>query len=968
MSASPSTTAKPTLYILDALNFLFRAFHALPPLTTRKGIPTGAIYGLCQMLLKIERENRPTHFCVVFDAPGENFRNKIFPAYKAHRPPMPPELATQVALVHTVMGAFGITTLSVPNFEADDVIATVSRLAVEAQMDVVICSSDKDLMQLCSESVAMLDTMKNRRLGPAEVQEKFGVPPDKVGDVLALMGDGIDNVPGVEGIGPKTASELINRFGSLTELLNRVGEVKGKRGEALAASRELVLTSRELVRLRDDVVLPKTLTELHRVDPDRAQLRELFTELEFTRLLDSLNTGGAQTQTLTTSLKTEPRPAATGEPDLFSKTGSTATATATSTATATTPDTQTPTSPPGPVVAAPPVVALPPPRPARVILERQALQHLAAEIAQAGAVGLAALYDGPSAVNADLVGLALALPDGTRAYLPLCHRYLGVPACLPEADALAVLGTVLGDPAVRKHGHDIKTVEVLLHRRGITLGGLTSDSMIAAYLLDASRTRYDLEVIAAGDGSGGAGDVQSRPTWLGTGRTLRRGGDVPVEEAARYLAAEAGAALALAAPQSQLLATARLGDLYTQMELPLSHVLAKIECRGIRLDVDYLRSLGNEVSTSLLALEKEIHAIAGGPFNINSNKQLADVLFGKLGLPVVRKTKTGASTDADTLEELAALHPVPAKIVEYRMLAKLKGTYIDALPALVDPKTARLHTSFNQAVAATGRLSSSDPNLQNIPIRTEVGRRIRKAFLAKPGFVVVSADYSQIELRILAHFSEDPAFLDAFRSGQDIHLRTAAEVFQIPPGSVTSEHRRIAKAINFGLVFGQSDYGLSQVLRIPRAQAREYIDSYFRRYAGVRAYMERAIAEARTTGEVGTLLGRRRPLPEIHAARAQDRSYAERIARNTPIQGSAADLLKLAMIKVEAGIEAPGSPVTEAALLLTVHDELVFEVPEGQVETFRPWIKNVMETIYPLKVPLVVDVGAGLTWGDAHGG
>ncbi|MEA2697699.1 MAG: polymerase, partial [Myxococcales bacterium] len=913
MSASPSTTAKPTLYILDALNFLFRAFHALPPLTTRKGIPTGAIYGLCQMLLKLERENRPTHFCVVFDAPGENFRHNIFPAYKAHRPPMPPELATQVALVHTVIGAFGITTLSVPNFEADDVIATVSRLAVEAQMDVVICSSDKDLMQLCSESVALLDTMKNRRLGPAEVQEKFGVPPDKVGDVLALMGDSIDNVPGVDGIGPKTASELINKFGSLTELLNRVGEVKGKRGEALAASRELVLTSRELVRLRDDVVLPKTLTELHRADPDRAQLRELFTELEFTRLLDSLNTGGAQTQTLTTSLKVEARPATTEAPGL---------GLAINPSVPTTP--ATPTPPPDEVVAAP-VVPLPPPQPARVILDRQALQDLAAQIAQAGAVGLAALYDGPSAVNADLVGLAFALPDGTRAYLPLCHRYLGVPACLPEADALAILGTVLGDPAVRKHGHDIKTVEVLLHRRGITLGGLTSDSMIAAYLLDASRTRYDLEVIAAGDGSGGGSDVQSRPTWLGTGRTLRRGGDVPVEEAARYLAAEASAALALAAPQSQLLATARLGDLYTQMELPLSHVLAKIECRGIRLDVDYLRSLGNEVSTSLLALEKEIHAIAGGPFNINSNKQLADVLFGKLGLPVVRKTKTGASTDADTLEELAALHPVPAKIVEYRMLAKLKGTYIDALPALVDPKTGRLHTSFNQAVAATGRLSSSDPNLQNIPIRTEVGRRIRKAFLAKPGFVVVSADYSQIELRILAHFSEDPAFLDAFRSGQDIHLRTAAEVFQIPPESVTSEHRRIAKAINFGLVFGQSDYGLSQVLRIPRAQAREYIDSYFRRYAGVRAYMERAIAEARTTGESGTLLGRRRPLPEIHAARAQDRSYAERIARNTPIQGSAADLLKLAMIKVEAGIEASDSPVGEAALLLTVHDELVFE-------------------------------------------
>ena len=947
MSAPPPTAVagKPSLYILDALNFLFRAFHALPPLTTRKGIPTGAVYGLCQMLLKIDRDNRPTHWCVVFDAPGANFRHQLYTEYKAHRPPMPLELAVQVDLVHTVVGAFGISTLAVPGFEADDVIATVSRRAVQAGMEVVICSSDKDLMQLCSSSVSLLDTMKNRRLGPAEVQEKFGVPPEKVGDVLALMGDSIDNVPGVDGIGPKTASELINRFGSLSELLNRVGEVKGKRGETLAAARDVVLISRELVRLRDDVVLPKTLTELHRVEPDRDQLRALFTDLEFTRLLESLNTGGAQTQTMIFA-KADPRPVAA-------------------------PATAVPEPPADPVAAAtmipaPPVAAPPPPSPpARVILDRQALAELPAQLAAAGTVGLAALYDGPSPVNADLVGLALALPDGTRVYLPLCHRYLGAPAMLPEAEVLALLAGVLADPAIKKHGHDIKTVEVLLRRRDIALGGLASDPMIAAYLLDASRTRYDLDVIAAGEG---ITDVISRPTWLGTGRTLRQGSDVPIDEAGRQLTAEAAAALALAPLQARQLAAAHLADLYATMELPLSHALAKIECRGIRLDVDYLRNLGNEVSVSLLALEKEIHGIAGAPFNINSNKQLADVLFGRLGLPVVRKTKTGASTDADTLEELAALHPVPAKIVEYRMLAKLKGTYIDALPALVNPTTGRLHTSFNQTVAATGRLSSSDPNLQNIPIRSEVGRRIRRAFIAKPGHLLVAADYSQIELRILAHYSEDPAFLDAFRSGQDIHLRTAAEVFQLPPASVTAEHRRIAKAINFGLVFGQSDFGLAQVLRIPRAQAREYIDSYIRPYAGVRAYMERAIADARASGESGTLLGRRRPLPEIRAARAQDRGYAERIARNTPIQGSAADLLKLAMIKVEDAIATPGSPAAEAALLLTVHDELVFEVPEAGITAFSAWIKAVMETVYPLKVPLVVDVAAGPTWGDAHGG
>src|SRR5665213_209883 len=493
-------------------------------------------------------------------------------------------------------------------------------------------------------------------------------------------------------------------------------------------------------------------------------------------------------------------------------------------------------------------------------------------------------------------------------------------------------------------------------QRGITLAGVGSDSMLAAYLLDASRTRYDLDVVAATEG---VGRPAGRGTWMGTGASARPGADLSVEEVGARLGPEAAAALALAAPQGAKLIAAGLDTLYRTMELPLADVLAKIESRGIMLDTDKLREIGVEVGGSLAALESEIHALAGGPFNIASNKQLAEVLFGKLGLPVGRRTKTGPSTDADTLEELASIHPVPAKIVDYRTLAKLKGTYIDALPALVNPTTGRLHTSFNQAVAATGRLSSSNPNLENIPIRTELGRRIREAFVAKPGHLLVSADYSQIELRILAHFSQDPAFLDAFRSGQDIHLRTAAEVFGVSPESVTGEHRRIAKAINCGLVFGQSDFGLAQVLRIPRAQARLYIESYFTRYAGVRAYMERAIVEARASAAVSTLLGRRRPLPEIRATRAQDRAYAERIARNTPIQGSAADLLKLAMIRIEHAIEAGRAPVSGAALLLTVHDELVFEVPAAGAEELKRWVKNEMETVYELAVPLVVDVGAG---------
>jgi DNA polymerase-1 len=922
---------KPSLYILDAMNFLFRAFHALPPLTTTKGVQTGAIYGLCQMILRIEREQSPTHLCVVYDAPGDNFRYQIYGEYKAHRPPMPPELGGQLAMVRTVVEAFGLAQLEVPGFEADDIIATLARVARAADMEVVICSSDKDLMQLCGDGIGILDTMKNRRLGVPEVREKFGVAPEQVGDVLALMGDSIDNVPGVEGIGPKTAAELINKYGSLDGLLAAAGEIKGKRGAAIVEAREAIRVSRQLVALREDVPLPKTLAELHRIEPDKERLRALFTELEFSRLAAQLSPSGAAAIA----------PHAEG---------------------------------PQPAAAAAPVpeqvAPVPPPPPATTILDAAALAALVADIGAARTVGVAALYDGPSAVRADLVGLAFALPGGKRFYVPLCHRYLGAPVCLSEAQALAALAPVLAASGVAKHAHDIKTLEVLLRRRGLALGGATSDPMLAAYLLDASRTRYDLDVVS---GTERVLPTASRGAWLGTGAATRPGGDITVEEAGARLAAEAAAALALADVQGPKVAAAGMDALYRTMELPLAHVLAKIECRGVALDVNRLREIGQEVGASLVALEKDIHQQGGLSFNINSPKQLADVLFGKLGLPIVRKTKTGPSTDADTLEELAALHPVPAKIVEYRVLAKLKGTYIDALPALVNPATGRLHTSFNQAVAATGRLSSSNPNLQNIPIRTEVGRRIREAFVAKPGHLLVSADYSQIELRILAHFSEDPAFLDAFRSGEDIHLRTAAEVFGVPPASVTAEHRRIAKAINFGLVFGQSDFGLAQVLRIPRAQARTYIDSYFARYAGVRAYMERAIADARETGEVTTLLGRRRPLPEIRATRAQDRAYAERIARNSPIQGSAADLLKLAMIRVDRAIDsgsAPGGggpiPSRDAALLLTVHDELVFEVPDAQVEDFKRWVKSEMETVYKLAVPLVVEVGAGRTWGDAH--
>ena len=944
-----------TLYVVDALNFLFRAFHALPPLSNSKGLPTGAVYGLCQMLLRIEREWRPTHLCVIYDAPGPTFRDEIFSAYKANRPPMPADLAAQIGLSHSVVEAFGLPVLSVPGVEADDTIATLARQAVAAGLRVVICSSDKDLMQLVSDRIQLLDTMKGKLLGPAEVMEKFGVPPDRLGDMLALMGDSVDNVPGVAGIGPKTAADLVNQYGSLDGVLEHAAEIKGKKGQAIASSRDAIEISRKLIRLHEDVALGREVQDLQRAEPDRVRLAELFGELEFTRLLAQVDGARAAARA------PQPEPLSTHEdPRLVPVAGSA-------------PGSESGDRPPVPALgsvaatatgALAPIAAVAPeittsPLPPEIIVDRAGLDRLCAAMHAAQACGVAVLAEGQPYPRAALVGLAFALGSGARFYLPLGHRLLGGPAMLPVPEALAALGPLLASPGPRKYMHDAKVLDVLLRVRGSALGGLAGDAMLAAYLLDAGRAPYELSDLAAADG---AGELTPRATWLGSGRSARPAGEVSVEEAGRNLCSEAWAALSLAYRQEQAMEPLGLTRIYREVELPLVPVLARIECWGIRLDCDFLRQLGNEVALATAALEQEIHAAVGTPFNISSPKQLAEVLFGKLGLPVIRKTKTGPSTDADVLEELATLHPIPAKVVEYRGLTKLKGTYIDALPALVDPRTGRLHTTFNQAVAATGRLSSSDPNLQNIPIRSELGHRIRNAFVADPGYQIVSADYSQIELRVLAHFSQDPAFLDAFAAGQDIHRRTAAEVFNLALDAVSGEQRRIAKAINFGLVFGQTDFGLAQTLRIARADAHAYIERYFQRYARVRQYMDEVIAEARRTGAVSTLLGRTRSLPQIKSSRPQERNYAERMARNTPIQGSAADLLKLAMIRVDREMMRFPS----ARLLLTVHDELVFEVKTDEVAAFSAWVKGVMESVYALRVPLVVDVHAGANWGAAH--
>ena len=906
-----------TLFVVDALNYLFRAFHALPGLTTKSGQPTGAVYGFCQMLLRIDREHEPTHMCVVFDAPGPTFRDELFKDYKANRPPTPPELIAQIDLGHQVAAAFGYQVLSLAGVEADDVIATLVRKAQAENLSVVIGSSDKDLMQLCTEDVKLLDAMKNRLMGPADVKEKWGVLPALLGDVLALMGDSVDNVPGVPGVGPKTAAELVSTYGSLDGILANVDKIKGKKGQAIADARVTLALSRELVRLRDDVELPIGVSDLRRNPVSAERLRGLFTQLEFGRLLAQYS---------------QPEP--TVSPD-----GATA-----------------------PAASVPDSPRLAPHsgfEPVRIVTDSAALVEMVGELRAAKECAIAVLDEGGSAVRATLVGIAFALPTGRRFYVPVRQQVLDAAARLSETEVLSGLAELMASAEVVKHIHDAKMLEVLLRVRGAKLAGVASDTMLAGYVLDASSADYTLATLATAEQIEG---VVARKSWPGTSRGGAGAAGLPIEQIATHLGAEASATLALARRQKEKLAASTQEGLYRDLELALVPVLAAMECQGIRLDSDYLRNLGNEVATNARALESEIHALSGSEFNIASPKQLADVLFVKLGLPMLRKTKTGASTDADVLEELSAMHPLPAKVLEYRTLTKLKGTYIDALPALVNPRTGRLHTTFGQAVAATGRLSSSDPNLQNIPIRSEIGKRIRHAFVADPGFQLVSADYSQIELRVLAHFSQDPAFLDAFRAGVDIHRRTAAEVFGVAEADVSAEQRRIAKAINFGLVFGQGDFGLAQVLHIPRAEAHKYIESYFTRYARVREHMDSMIADARRTQSVSTLLGRTRPLPEIAAKRPQERNYAERIARNTPIQGSAADILKLAMLRVARGL----AQFPTVRLLLTVHDELVFEVPESSLAEFTPWVKNEMESAYALQVPLVVDVHTGPSWGDAH--
>jgi DNA polymerase-1 len=936
--------------VVDGSNYVFRAYFALRQarpggrsvqLSTKDGMPTGALHVFSNMLTRLYLDEKPHLCCVVFDAETPTFRNALDPEYKANREAAPDDLIPQFPWFPRIVEAFHLPILKIHGVEADDVIATLVKQARGAGREVSIFSGDKDLMSLVDDHVRVIDTMREITYDSARVVEKFGIPPALVEAFLSLRGDSSDNIPGVEGIGDKTAAKLLQEHGDIPAILAAAdgGAIKGKLGERLRdpVQRDNLARSQQLVKLKDDVELPP-LDSLVRGDWEVQKLVDVFTELEFTRLVQRINDedvrrGGQGAVAVVSETTTVVTPAIV--------------VSATASAVVTTPL---------PVVRAAAGAVT-------VIGDLGTLRQVVTAAAQAPHVAFAPLTAPARPGTLELVGLGLAWPDAPPAYLPLGHRYLGAPSQLAIDVALAELAPLV-DGAPARHVHDTKTFTLALQPHGVILGHVDVDTMLASYLLDATQPAHTLEVLAR---QHLARELPALDSLLGKGKDVRTAAGTDVAAAAELVGAQAAAILELGPILAARLANAGLAKLHDELERPLARILAEMERLGIHLDVPRLRALGSRIADDLGRLEQEIADDAGGErINLGSPKQLGELLFEKLGLRTdrMRKTKTGGySTDAEQLEELIDVHPVIKKIIAHRELSKLKGTYLDALPPLVDPATSRLHTSYLQAVATTGRLSSKAPNIQNIPVRSTLGLEIREAFRAEPGWLLVSADYSQIELRVIAHLSQDKTLLHAFHNGIDVHAQTAAEVFGIGLAEVTSHHRRVAKAVNYGLGYGQTDFGLSRALDIPRAEARLYIERYFARFDGVRSYMARAIAAAHETLVVQTLLGRRIAIPQLAARRFNERSAAERLARNAPIQGTAADILKLAMLRCQELVDGAGGC---ARMLLTVHDELVFEVRAERARAFAELARSAMEGAYPLTVPLAVDVGIAESWADAH--
>ena len=894
------------LVLVDGSSYLYRAFHALPPLTNSRDEPVGAVLGVVNMLLKLLEEHQPEHFAVVFDARGKTFREELYADYKANRPPMPDELSAQVGPILEVIEALGLPILQVEGVEADDVIGTLARRAAENGMSTLVSTGDKDLAQLVDERVTLVNTMSNTTLDRAGVEEKFGVPPERIADWLALVGDSSDNIPGVPKCGPKTATKWLREFGDLDTLKARAGEVGGKIGERLRENLDQLELSRDLATIRCDVELEQAPEDLRRRAPDVARLRELYGRLEFNSLLRKLGDGeeaDAQEADPVAAVKAQYETVVT-QPQL------------------------------------------------EAWLER---------LGAAEAFAFDTETDRLDYMRARIVGVSFAVEPGQAAYVPLAHRDPDAPEQLDLEATLGELKPLLEDPDKPKVGHNLKFDMHVLANHGIALRGIGYDTMLESYVLDSTATRHDMDSVAK---KYLGHDTIRYEDVAGKGAKQISFDQVPVATAAPYAAEDAEVTLRLHHELwPRLTATPGLERIYQEVERPLVPILAAMERHGVLLDTKLLKRQSRELEKGMAAAEAAAFDAAGGRFNLGSSKQLQEVLFERLGLKPLRKTPGGQpSTAEDVLEELSAEHELPRRVLEYRGLAKLKSTYTDKLPELVDAND-RVHTSYHQAVAATGRLSSSDPNLQNIPIRTAEGRRIRQAFIAPEGYRLVAADYSQIELRIMAHLSGDEGLLSAFREEQDIHRATAAEVFETALEAVTPEQRRSAKAINFGLIYGMSAFGLARQLGIERGAAQEYVKLYFERYPGVKRYMDETRKQAREDGYVTTVLGRRLHLPEIRSRNTQRRQYAERSAINAPMQGTAADIIKLAMIRVAGWLERGE---IDARLIMQVHDELVFEVAEADVEALIAALGTLMGEAVELSVPLKVEAAAGLNWDEAH--
>jgi DNA polymerase-1 len=894
----------------------------MPALTNSHGEPTGAVYGVVNMLRRLLLQYEPQHLAVVFDAKGKTFRDELYAEYKAQRPPMPDELVAQIEPIHNIIRAMGLPMLQVEGVEADDVIGTLARQAARIGNSVLISTGDKDLAQLVDEHITLINTMSDTLLDPPGVKEKFGVPPERIVDYLALVGDTSDNVPGVPGVGPKTAAKWLQEYGSLDNIVARAGDIGGKVGESLRASLHLLPLTRKLVTIHCDVKLGTAPSDLVRRAQDVAKLKELFQRLEFKTWLADL--GGASHVTAPAPRRAPAAPVVQGEMSVTSVDNTNAEYEA--------------------------------------VLDDATLDRWIGRLRQAGEFAFDTETTDLDAQRAEIVGVSFTDKSGAAAYVPLAHRYPGAPTQLDRAHVLHKLKPLLEDPDVGKIGQNLKYDLTVLSNHDIALRGIRYDTMLESYVLDSTASRHDMDSLALkylGYKTVKYEDV------AGKGKGQINFSDVPVEQATTYAAEDADITLRLHQhlwPRVQ--ATPALVKLFHELELPLVTVLARMERHGVRIDAALLRTQSTELAKRMLELEQEAHRVAGQPFNIASPKQLGEILFDKLKIPVLKKTPTGQpSTAEEVLQELALDYPLPHLILEHRGLAKLKSTYADKLPEMINPKTGRVHTSYHQAVAATGRLSSSDPNLQNIPVRTAEGRRIRQAFIAESGHKIVSADYSQIELRIMAHLSGDAGLIKAFGDNQDIHRATAAEVFGAALDAVSDEQRRAAKAINFGLIYGMSAFGLARQLKIERAAAQEYVDKYFRRYPGVKQFMDATREQARSRGYVETLFGRRLYLAEINAANVARRQGAERAAINAPMQGTAADLIKKAMIDVDAWLMDTKPP---ARMIMQVHDELVFEVADSAIDLVKAQVRQLMEQAATLAVPLVVDVGVGNNWDEAH--